>query len=147
MAVPALVAALSVLLVRRAVPLESREPAAGWCWLAAALIVAAASVLIIGLPSVRPSPAPKQATLRVMQYNVQQGCSRTGEKSFRSQLDVIRRIAPDVIGLEETDTARMAGGNSDVVRFLADRWACARTMVRRPRQERSASRSSPATPS
>ena len=58
-----------------------------------------------------------------MSYNLQQGYGKTGEKSFEAQLEAIRRMNPDVVGLAETDTARIAGGNADLVRYLADRLA------------------------
>jgi endonuclease/exonuclease/phosphatase family metal-dependent hydrolase len=35
-------------------------------------------------------------------------------------LDLIREEDPDLIGLQETDNTRIAGGNNDVVRYLAD---------------------------
>ncbi len=56
-----------------------------------------------------------------MSYNIQQGYGKTGEKSFDAQLAAIRRMDPDVVGLAESDTARIAGGNADVVRYFADR--------------------------
>jgi endonuclease/exonuclease/phosphatase family metal-dependent hydrolase len=56
-----------------------------------------------------------------MTFNLQQGYSAQGTKNFAGQLELIRRVNPDLVGLQETDTARVAGGNSDLVRFLADR--------------------------
>jgi endonuclease/exonuclease/phosphatase family metal-dependent hydrolase len=35
-------------------------------------------------------------------------------------LALIQQINPDVIGLQESDTSRIANGNSDVVRYFAD---------------------------
>jgi endonuclease/exonuclease/phosphatase family metal-dependent hydrolase len=83
--------------------------------------LAAAAVLAVVLTSAHPSPAADKTSLRILTYNIQQGYSLTGEKDFASQLAVIRLANPDVIGLEETDNARVAGGNSDVVRYMADR--------------------------
>ena len=72
------------------------------------------------------SAKPKTTTstkqfLRVLTYNVQQGYSSTGQKNFDGQLGVIRQADPDIIGLEESDTNRIAGGNSDLVRYFADK--------------------------
>jgi endonuclease/exonuclease/phosphatase family metal-dependent hydrolase len=36
-------------------------------------------------------------------------------------LEVIRRVDPDILGLQESDTARIANGNVDAVRTFADR--------------------------
>jgi len=67
------------------------------------------------------APAEQQTSLRILTYNIQQGYSETGLKNFDGQLDLIRSIDADVIGLQECDTNRIAGGNSDVVRYFADR--------------------------
>ena len=88
------------------------------------------AVLLIGLATLggallaasRPVPAPEHKTsLRILTYNVQQGYSEAGIKNFDGQLDLIRGVNADVIGLQESDTNRIAGGNSDVVRYFADR--------------------------
>jgi endonuclease/exonuclease/phosphatase family metal-dependent hydrolase len=65
-------------------------------------------------------PAPKE-TLRVCTYNIQQGYDAAGLKNYGGQLALLRRLGADVIGLQESDTNRISGGNSDVVRYLADR--------------------------
>jgi endonuclease/exonuclease/phosphatase family metal-dependent hydrolase len=54
-------------------------------------------------------------------YNIQQGYTPEGLKNLNGQLDLLRGIDADIIGLQESDTNRIAGGNSDVVRFFADR--------------------------
>lgn len=74
------------------------------------------------LTASRPVAQPDQKTaLRILTYNIQQGYSEAGLKNFDGQLDLIRSVDADVIGLQECDTTRIAGGNSDVVRYLADR--------------------------
>lgn len=75
---------------------------------------------IIGINNIRGlSPAKSGNTLRVVTYNLQQGYNSQGQKSFEEQYRVLIQDA-DIIGLQETDTARIAGGNSDLVRYLAD---------------------------
>jgi len=117
---PAVVAALSLLLVKRDASVANQKSTFQPGWIVAGVIVAGASILLAGLSAARPSPAPKGDVIRVLTYNIQQGYGKNGEKSFKKQLDVIRQLAPDVIGLQETDTARIAGGNSDIVRSFAD---------------------------
>jgi len=73
------------------------------------------------LVSARPVPAAEKSTLRILTYNIQQGYSEDGLKNFHGQLDLIQGMDADLIGLQESDTARIAGGNADVVRFMADR--------------------------
>lgn len=60
-------------------------------------------------------------TLTVMTYNIQQGVNVSGDKNYIKQLELIKEINPDIIGLQECDTARISGGNSDIVRFFAEK--------------------------
>ena len=53
-------------------------------------------------------------------YNIQQGYSADGKRSYAEQLEVIRSLKPDIVGLQETDVARFSGGNADVVRSIAE---------------------------
>ncbi len=87
------------------------------------------SVLLIGLGAVaggflvssHPSlPAQTPQQLTILTYNIQQGYSIHAQKNFDNQLALIRRLAPDLIGLEESDDARIAGGNSDIVRYFSN---------------------------
>ena len=83
-------------------------------------LAAGLAVLLTG-PHPTNLPAESQPYLRILTFNIQQGYSQAGVKNFTGQLDAIQKINPDIIGLEETDTARIAGGNSYVVRFFAER--------------------------
>jgi endonuclease/exonuclease/phosphatase family metal-dependent hydrolase len=69
-----------------------------------------------------PRPVLPQAgsPLRVMTYNIQQGYSEDGVRSYDQQLRLIRTARPDILGLQESDPARFAGGNADVVRAFAN---------------------------
>lgn len=58
--------------------------------------------------------------VKIMTYNVQQGVNESGEFNFKAQLDLIREINPDIIGLQESDTAKINIGNNDVARYFAD---------------------------
>ncbi|NVM36446.1 MAG: endonuclease/exonuclease/phosphatase family protein [Candidatus Lokiarchaeota archaeon] len=60
-------------------------------------------------------------SLTVMTYNIQQGVNVDGDKNYDNQLAIIEEIDPDIIGLQECDTARMTHGSSDVVRYFANR--------------------------
>jgi endonuclease/exonuclease/phosphatase family metal-dependent hydrolase len=59
-------------------------------------------------------------SVTILTYNIQQGVNRAGIKNFEDQLWVLQEVDADIIGLQESDTARIAGGNSDVVRFFAN---------------------------
>ncbi|HEX8990210.1 MAG TPA: endonuclease/exonuclease/phosphatase family protein [Anaerolineales bacterium] len=67
-----------------------------------------------------PSAAAQSGQLRVMTYNIQQGFDKVGAADLEGQLRAIQRVAPDVLGLEESDTARVSNGNVDAVRYFSD---------------------------
>jgi endonuclease/exonuclease/phosphatase family metal-dependent hydrolase len=88
---------------------------------AKSLGVAVLTVLAIGYIGATPAmPAEERHSLRLMSYNIQQGYDAGGQRNCAGQLQVIREANPDVLGLQESDTARIAGGNADVVRTMAD---------------------------
>jgi endonuclease/exonuclease/phosphatase family metal-dependent hydrolase len=67
----------------------------------------------------RPVAVTGDATsLRLLTYNLQQGVSDAQNKNYDGQLEVIRQIDADIIGLQETSKI---AGNSDVVRYLANK--------------------------
>jgi endonuclease/exonuclease/phosphatase family metal-dependent hydrolase len=67
------------------------------------------------------APSGSVSSLRVFTYNIQQGVNETGDKNYDQQIALVREVNPDIIGLQECDTARISLGNSDVVRYFADR--------------------------
>lgn len=85
-------------------------------------ILALAAVGGVMLRTASPAEADSETRkLRLLTYNIQQGYSEDGLKNFDGQLELIRSLDADVIGLQESDTNRIAGGNSDVVGYFADR--------------------------
>jgi endonuclease/exonuclease/phosphatase family metal-dependent hydrolase len=87
------------------------------------LVVLGLAVLaVIGVIFRQPAPAAADtdAALTVLTYNIQQGYSETGQINYDGQLALIQSLNPDLVGLQETDTNRVAGGNADMVRYLAD---------------------------
>lgn len=116
---PGLALLLAVFLAKS--PLELRRQPEYRRWPAFSAI---ALVLFTLWMAARPTfflpAAPGQGELRAMTYNIQQGYSAAGEKNFAGQLAAIRERQPDILGLQESDTARVAGGNTDVVRYLSE---------------------------
>ena len=55
-----------------------------------------------------------------MTMNAQQCNDERGQKSFARQLALIRRIGPDLLALQETDSARVSLNNNDYVRRFAE---------------------------
>lgn len=113
--------ALPVWLARQRRDAAAERPALGgasltliWAGLCALIIVAAWGL------SPRPPAQPADARIvRVMTYNIQQGYNTDGVKDFAGQLAVLRAANADLIGLQETDTNRIAGGNADIVGYFA----------------------------
>ncbi len=120
MSVPGIIMALSILLVRRSPTGEAGSRKPNTVQAAAIAAVAAGSIAAAVLTGARPAPVKDASSLGILTYNIQQGCGKTGEISIKGQMAIMRSLKPDIIGLQETDTARAAGGNSDIVRFLAD---------------------------
>ncbi|MFX1376223.1 MAG: endonuclease/exonuclease/phosphatase family protein [Promethearchaeota archaeon] len=60
-------------------------------------------------------------SLTIITYNIQQGVNITGDINYDKQLALIKSVNPDIIGLQESDTARISGGNTDIVRYFANR--------------------------
>ncbi|MHA1804146.1 MAG: endonuclease/exonuclease/phosphatase family protein [Promethearchaeota archaeon] len=84
-------------------------------------------MLLTGLGVILTNPVPntsandKVVSLRILTYNIQQGVNITGDKNYDNQLELIKQVNPDIIGLQECDSARISGGNSDVVRYFVNR--------------------------
>lgn len=84
-------------------------------------LLALLAIVALFLTSSRPVAAPASAgLLRIMTFNIQQGFDKVGDEDLPGQLAAIRRVAPDLLALQESDTARIANGNVDAVRFFAD---------------------------
>ncbi|MFX0056429.1 MAG: endonuclease/exonuclease/phosphatase family protein [Promethearchaeota archaeon] len=79
------------------------------------LVGTMASVVILEARPVAPSD--DATSLRILTYNLAQGMNDVDVKNYDGQLELIREIDADIIGLQETSKI---AGNSDVVRYLAD---------------------------
>jgi endonuclease/exonuclease/phosphatase family metal-dependent hydrolase len=113
---------LPVLLIRAKVSLAAN---AGRRGLWRSVLPAAGAALLIAFGWVlfsQPAPAAPAGkdTLRVVTYNIQQGYSVDGTRNYEGQLEEIRSLEPDIVGLQESDVARFSGGNGDVVRTIAE---------------------------
>jgi endonuclease/exonuclease/phosphatase family metal-dependent hydrolase len=64
-------------------------------------------------------PDADDTTLSILTYNIQQGSDEPGNMNFGGQLSVIQSLNADIVALEESDTARIANGNNDFVRYVS----------------------------
>jgi endonuclease/exonuclease/phosphatase family metal-dependent hydrolase len=83
-----------------------------------ALLLIAPPVLMV--VSADPEDGADGTPLTIVTYNVQQGYDADNRRNFDGQLDLLRSFDADIIGLQESDTGRVAGGNDDLVRYFAD---------------------------
>jgi endonuclease/exonuclease/phosphatase family metal-dependent hydrolase len=119
--VPGLVVSLAVLWVRGSSLKEAGPVERPRLLPAAIAILGLAALAGVASTAARPAvPSGDPTGVRVLTYNIQQGYDADGLKNHTGQLDVLRRVDADLIGLQESDTNRVAGGNGDVVRYLAD---------------------------
>jgi len=105
----------------RATP--EKEPAGSHAWVWAVLLLGIfLTTLVFTLPRPRlQADAAGKTSLRAMTFNTQQSNDEFAEKSFEAQLALIRRVSPDILALQETDSARISLNNNDYVRYFADK--------------------------
>lgn len=119
-----LMAGLASLLVWGAgkIQVAAKDESAAFQWpLGGALAAILIATVICALPVAKvTAPADGRSSIKVMTYNIQQANDRDGEKSFLRQLALIREVSPDVLSMQETDSARISLNNNDYVRFYAD---------------------------
>jgi endonuclease/exonuclease/phosphatase family metal-dependent hydrolase len=84
------------------------------------LTIAVGTIIGVAITSPLPTTPEPTTTFKVLSYNIRQGNSEDGIKNFDGQLNVLRQIDADIIGLQESDITRLSGGNNDIVRYFAN---------------------------
>ncbi|HMB25007.1 MAG TPA: endonuclease/exonuclease/phosphatase family protein [Anaerolineales bacterium] len=79
------------------------------------------SIAAFYLTAAKPVAPQGTTSLKIMTYNIQQGVDAEGNRNLDGQLAVIKSVDPDILGLEEWETTRVANGNIDAVRYFADK--------------------------
>lgn len=69
------------------------------------------------------SVRPEQTTLRMMSYNVRNGIGLDGKRDYERIAGVIERFSPDVVAIQELDSATQRAQGVDVLRELSGK-AC-----------------------
>jgi len=113
---------LSLLAVRKSTLGSDVAEGGGQASRSAAVLVTVISVIfVIGAIILAPkvSDAESKERLVVAGFNLQQGYGENMERSHKEQCEVLKDIDADVVALSESDTARVAGGNFDIVQYLA----------------------------
>jgi len=123
--IPSLIISLTILLVKKSIlSFEKIERTINSKIILTSLFGLIFVGTIIGAILTTPSPnysASGKTSLVILTYNIQQGVNVSGDRNYDGQLQLIRDLDPDIIGLQECDPTRISGGNQDVVRYLASR--------------------------
>lgn len=122
----ALIAGAITLLVlflnrKRTNPDNSPSGSFHWAW----AVLLGALFLGTGIGALRtdihhPNMSGK-SSLIIMTYNIQEANDGFGEKSYQRQLALIQQVSPDILFLQESDSARVSLNNSDYVRYYASK--------------------------
>lgn len=63
----------------------------------------------------------KRNTLRMMSYNIRNGMGMDDKTDLQRTADVINRVAPDVVAVQEVDSMTGRSNRTDVLRILAEK--------------------------
>ncbi|MHA1324838.1 MAG: endonuclease/exonuclease/phosphatase family protein [Candidatus Helarchaeota archaeon] len=86
------------------------------------IVITFGAILGGALLQAKPTiPSTVPSSIKIMTYNIQQGYDANGQWAFDTQLAVIQNESPDILALQESDIARLSGGNADIVRYFADK--------------------------
>lgn len=89
----------------------------GWMILLGAIFLGTG---LSALRTERVQPAdPGKSSLIVMTYNIQEAIDGSAQESYNRQLALIRQVSPDILALQESDSARISLNNNDVIRYYA----------------------------
>jgi len=90
-----------------------------WGLLLVAILVVTANGLFA--PTMKVDKNIPISSLKIMTYNIQQANDSSGEQSYLRQLALIQQVKPDILALQESDSARISLNNMDYVRYYADK--------------------------
>ena len=99
--------------------LSGRSGKFSWGWTALLSLILVGSIFGSLRTAPMPAVAANPSSLVVMTYNIQAGNDSNAEPAFERQLALIRQVNPDVLALQESDTARISLNNNDYVRYIA----------------------------
>lgn len=75
----------------------------------------------------QPVPEKEENTVRIMSYNIRNGKNTNHKTNYQQIADIIYKVSPDVIAIQETDSATTRSGGDFVLKEIADRTMMYRT--------------------
>jgi endonuclease/exonuclease/phosphatase family metal-dependent hydrolase len=101
-------------------PPEPGAPGAShWSWSVVLMVIFLVTGLYALPARLNPPSDVGKTSLVAMTFNTQGFNDKSGEKSFDRQLALIRRASPDLLAMQETDSARISLNNNDYVLYFA----------------------------
>lgn len=97
--------------------IQSTQPV-GWIILLGGIFLVTGAVALI---TDRVTITESKSSLVLMTYNIQQANDSSGSKSYQQQLALIQEVSPDILALQESDSARISLNNNDYVRYYASK--------------------------
>ena len=89
------------------------------------IVLLGAIFLLTGFSALRTDRVqpgnPDKTSLIVMTYNIQEANDGFAEHSYDRQLAMIQKVSPDILALQESDSARISLNNNDYVRYYASK--------------------------
>lgn len=79
------------------------------------------TILGLGLNIRNPAYPSSPTDLTIMSYNIHQGEDKDGKLNYLRVLETLQKTNPDIVGIQESEMGRICFGNTDIVRFLADK--------------------------
>ena len=104
----------------KTVPVNETNESSKRIWVTILIAILVLTVNGLYLQPVPPVASSSIHSLKVMTFNIQQANDEKGEQSFLRILELIRKVNPDILALQETDATRISLNNVDYVRFFAD---------------------------
>lgn len=91
----------------RSPDVRAHKRGSSWLWGLAALLI-----VMVFIPDTRSGHIDPEGngTFTVLTYNIQQGSRTDGDQAYAAQCEFIRKVNPDIVALQESDTARPSGG-------------------------------------
>jgi len=96
---------------------ETKTTQKGWA-LTLAVIFLLTAGFALQTTQILPADAIPESLL-VMTYNIQAANDQDGERAYERQLALISEVSPDILALQESDTARISLNNNDFVRYFS----------------------------
>lgn len=85
------------------------------------LAILCSPLLAADTPTIRPQvPLQRPTTIRLVAYNIRHGAGMDGEVDLQRTADVIRRLEPDLVTLQEIDSATTRTNRVDQARRLGE---------------------------